>query len=315
MKEQHSRRQFLFASSALAASGLVLGNRTGGFAGEVSSSSPPAGFRSLFDGKTLAGWHAMPRVQGIPQAKGTKRQDADSLYQRALKSRGKWTVEDGIIVGGQDPPASGLGGYLVSDEAFGDFELLIDARPDWRVDTGVLVRTVPEGNVGFQVLLDHRPHGGIGGYYGNGLWGFHAWNYGFTGETGQDGRLVRLVAEKPSEPSQGNSTVPLDFAAPAEVFLRVWKLNDWNTFRIRSVGAVPHLTTWINGEKIAELDTAKMKAPGWDPQAALDKVGRTGHIALEVHSNGPTDKLGKDRWAPGAVCRWRNIFIKPLETK
>jgi len=27
--------------------------------------------------------------------------------------------------------------------------------------------------------------------------------------------------------------------------------------------------------------------------AALDKVGRTGHIALEVHSNGSTDKLGQ----------------------
>ena len=75
---------------------------------------------------------------------------------------------------------------------------------------------------------------------------------------------------------------------------------------------MPHLTTWINGEKIAELDTAKMKAPGWDPEAMLAKVGRTGHISLEVHSNGPGDALGKDRWAPGAVCRWRNIFIKPL---
>jgi hypothetical protein len=41
-------------------------------------------------------------------------------------------------------------------------------------------------------------------------------------------------------------------------------------------------------------------------------VGRAGHIALEVHSNRPSDWLGKDRWAPGAVCRWRNISIKTL---
>jgi len=280
----------------------------GFFLSARAEQSPPKGFRSLFDGKTLAGWHAMPRVQA-PKSPGGKLNPA---YERALKSRGRWTIQNGVLIGEQDPPASGLGGYLVSDEAFDDFELQIEARPDWRVDTGVLVRTVPEGNVGFQVLIDHRPHGGIGGYYGNGLGGFHAWTYGFTGETDPDGRLLRLVPEKPSEPAMGNQTVPLDFAAPAETFLRVWKLNDWNVFRIRSVGTVPHLTTWINGEKIAELDTAKMQASRWDAKAALDKVGRKGHIALEVHSNGPGDPLGKDRWAPGAVCRWRSIYIKPL---
>ena len=51
---------------------------------------------------------------------------------------------------------------------------------------------------------------------------------------------------------------------------------------------------------------------GWDSQEVLKKIERTGHIALEVHSNGPSDKLGKDRWAPGAVCRWRNISVKTL---
>ncbi len=288
MNTNQSRRQFLRASSALAA-GFVLSVHAEQF--------PPKEFRLLFDGKTLTGWRAVPRSQ----------------RERSLKSCGRWTVENGIIVGGQDPPGSGLGAYLVSEEAFDDFELLIEARPDWRVDTGILVRTAPEGNVGFQVLLDHRPHGGIGGYYGNGLGGFHAWAYGFTGETDSDSRLLRLIPEKPSEPAMGNQTVSLDFAAPAEAFLRVWKLNDWNLFRIRSVGAVPRFTTWINGEKIAELDTAKMKATRWDPTTLLDKVGRKGHIALEVHSNGPKDPIGKDRWAPGAVCRWRNIYIKPLK--
>lgn len=91
-----------------------------------------------------------------------------------------------------------------------------------------------------------------------------------------------------------------------------WKLNGWNRFRIRSIGAVPHLATRINGEKIAELDAARLRPSGWDPKVMLQKVGRTGHIALAVHSNGPTDALGQDRWAPGAVCLWRNILVKPL---
>jgi hypothetical protein len=304
-KYKTSRRQFLRDGTALVASGFVLGPGLDLFAGD----SPPEGFRSLFDGKTLAGWHPMPRAQAKP---GEKAAGTNSFNKRALNSRGRWTVRDGIIIGEQDPPGSGFGAYLVSDEAFADFELLIDAKPDWPVDTGVLVRTTPAGNVGFQVLLDHRPHGGIAGYFGNGLWNFHSWAYGFMAEKDKDGRLVRLIPQTASEPSRGNTTIPLDFVAPPETFLRVWNVDGWNQFRIRSVGALPRLTTWINGEKISELDTAKIQVPGYSPQAVLERIGRAGHISLEVHDNAPGDPLGKDRWAPGAVCRWRNIFIREL---
>jgi hypothetical protein len=250
----------------------------------------------LFDGVSLRGWTRKVRDPANP-------------------SLGQWRVEDGIIVGGQDPPGSGLGSYLVSDEAFGDFELQIDARPDWPADTGVLVRAAAEGNVGIQVLLDHRPHGGIGGYYGNSndLRGFRGWEYQVMGETDKDGRLVRMTTEKPNDPPEiMKRYVALDFMAPPEVFLRTWKVGDWNRFRIRCTGAPPHLTTWINGVKISELDTAKVKMPGFDVRKGLDRLGRNGHIALEVHNNGLSDKLGKDRWAPGAVCRWRNISIKTV---
>ena len=50
----------------------------------------------LFDGKTLDGWHKNP--QRIGHGTG-----------------GKWYVEDGAIVGEQDPPGSGNGGILLSD--------------------------------------------------------------------------------------------------------------------------------------------------------------------------------------------------------
>lgn len=284
MSRDFIRRRELIAWSPLLASFARTAPSQGG---------PPDsnGFRPLFDGVSLKGWKRQPRTLGQPGV-------------------GKWWVENGVLIGAQDPP--GVGSYLVTEETFGDFELQIEACPDWRADTGILVRTVPQGNVGFQVLLDHRPHGGIGGFYGNGLGNFHAWAYGFDGETDENGHLIRLVPTDPVEPVTGNHHVRLDFAAPPETFLRIWKLNGWNQFRIRSVGAVPHLTTWINGVKIAELDTAKMQSPRWNPEAALQKIGRTGHIALEVHSNGPKDPLGLDRWAPGAVCRWRNILVKIL---
>ena len=267
--------------------GLLFARYALNAAAQQTAGKNDEGFRPLFDGVSLKGWKAQTRSQ-------------------AQYSLGSWTVQDGVLIGGQNPP--GVGAYLVSDETFDDFELQIEARPDWPVDTGILVRTVPQGNVGIQVLLDHRPPGGIGGYYGNGLAGFHAYEYAFSAEKDKDGRLVRLIAEQPSEPT---SRVPLDFAAPVEIFLKTWKVGDWNQFRIRSVGAIPHLTTWINGEKISELDTAKIKLAGYDPKAMIDRIGRAGHIALEVHDN---DRMGSDRWGPGLVCRWRNISIKTLPT-
>lgn len=292
MRVLHSARDWASASRTISSfkrrefvlGGLLLK----ACASRLTGQSPhdEEGYRPLFDGSTLRGWTRHAKSQASP-------------------SLGKWVVADGVIVGGQDPP--GTGSYLVSDEAFDDFELVIEARPDWPADTGILVRTVPEGNIGIQVLLDHRPHGGIAGYYGNGLGGFHAYQFAFNANRDKAGRVTRLIPEAPSEPT---SRVPLDFAAPADVLMKVWKPGDWNRFRIRSVGALPYLTTWINGERISELDTAAIKLRNFDPKAMLERIGRSGHVALEVHNSDA--RMGKDRWAPGAVCRWRNIYVRTL---
>jgi Domain of Unknown Function (DUF1080) len=256
----------------------------------VQESDPSAGdFRPIFDGVSLTGWKPQPRKPG----------DANT---------GKWMVENGAILGGQDPVGSGMGAYLVSEEAFFNFELQLEARPDWPIDTGIYVRTVPAGNIGIQVLLDYRPLGGIGGYFGNGLGSFHAMEYGFIAEPGKDGnelRPERLIPVRPAEPTKH---VPLEFSASPQVFLRAWKMNDWNQFRIRCVGELPRLTTWINGEKISDFEVAKVQPPDFDPQAIAKLVGKPGHIAFEVHNNDAF--LGKLRWWPGALSRWRNIQIR-----
>ncbi len=283
MANEHGMRRREFCATAALLSSVAPAD---------SQESPNnEGFRPIFDGSSLKGWKAYPRKPG------------DS-------NTGRWTVENGVISGGQDPPGSGMGAYLVSEEAFFNFELQLEARPDWPIDTGIYVRTVPGGNIGIQVLLDHRPLGGIAGYFGNGLGSFHAMEYGFIGEPGKDGnecRPERLIPVRPAEPTKH---VPLEFAAPAATFLRAWKLNDWNHFRIRCVGAMPRLTTWINGEKISEFDVSKVQAPDFDPKAIAAVVGKPGHISFEVHNNDAF--LGKLRWWPGAVSRWRNITIKNL---
>jgi hypothetical protein len=104
----------------------------------------------LFDGETLTGWK---RHEGLP----------------GHGVAGKWYVEDGAVVGVQDPP--GQGGFLTTYRTFRDFELTLDTRIDWPFDSGVFLRVGPEGK-SHQVTLDYRDGGEIGGIYIPWLRGF-----------------------------------------------------------------------------------------------------------------------------------------------
>ena len=122
----------------------------------TAASLAPTGFQSLFDGQSLKGWAPKPRgpiarLPGLPQPKM-----AEDQLARIMANTGRWVVEDGAIIGGQEPSGSGLGAYLVSNATFRDFELELEARPDWRVDTGIMIRASAGGGVGIQVLCDHQ---------------------------------------------------------------------------------------------------------------------------------------------------------------
>lgn len=268
-------------------------------------------FIPIFDGKTLAGWHSVPRLP-VPRAPGLKGPDTTTeSYKRATKTSGKWTVEDGAITGRQDPPGCGYGGYFLSDGAYGDFELIFEARPDWPADTGILVRASDLGSQGFQILLDHRRSGNIGGVYGNGIGGFHGINYTLDAEYDEKGNPIGLKIEDPAttiEPMTPDKPALLEYGATGEQFLSIWKWDDWNEFRILVEGASPRITVHINGTKISEIDTSALKHPLYNPSEIRDLLGPKGHIAFEIHDNDPG--MGEARWAPNAACRWRNIRIR-----
>ena len=117
-----------------------------------TSAQPPAGFVSLFNGKDLTGWK---RHDGLPGE---------------TEPTGKWFVEDGAIVGIQDPP--GQGGFLSTDKTFRNFELLLETQIDWPFDSGVFLRVGPDGK-SHQVTLDYCDRGEIGGIY-------CPWTHGFV---------------------------------------------------------------------------------------------------------------------------------------
>ncbi|MFV0252608.1 MAG: DUF1080 domain-containing protein [Beutenbergiaceae bacterium] len=275
------------------------------------------GFTSLFDGATLAGWHSSPRHYGAVYPGGPQILEALDRFpadyqEHADAHPAVWAVEDAVIVGRQEPPGTGYGGYLISDREYGDFELRLEANPDWPADTGVMLRRRDTWE-GLQVLIDHRQSGSIGGFFGNGLGSFHAVPFALDAVRDEAGNAIGLRADDPATSVEPFSQAKRDMliqAADVDEFLAVWNWGDWNEFRIRCVGELPHTTVWINDLLVAEIDLASLQAPNFDAAAVLATLGRQGHIAFEVHDNDPM--LGKDRWAPEARCRWRNVRIKEL---
>ena len=80
----------------------------------------------LFDGATLDGWRAAPRLPVPGWPGGPEPEIGSARLEAAAGTVGRWTVEDGAIVGTQDPPGSGLGGYPVTEDRYADFELTFE---------------------------------------------------------------------------------------------------------------------------------------------------------------------------------------------
>ncbi|MEM0969231.1 MAG: family 16 glycoside hydrolase, partial [Verrucomicrobiota bacterium] len=230
--------------------------------------------RLLFDGMSLEGWHAIPRIYvprdetfaAMPSEKVKEEvfklfREGNPMMKARYENRGIWTIEEGAIVGKQ-VPGSTEGSYLMSDETFGDFELTLEARPDWPIDTGIMVRAHEIGTVGFQILLDTRPDGCLGGVFGNGIGQFKAMPYLVTGDEQPGFQVANL---RQSEADKGQF-IPEGSASFADFATR-WKVNDWNRIKIRCRGELPVIETWINDIPITRLDTAKLGDyhPSWDP--------------------------------------------------
>jgi hypothetical protein len=230
------------------------------FSGAAIAAADDSGFRPLFDGSSLAGWHVSAATT-----------HSAASFQR---SGGTWSVEDGAITGTQDLP--GNGGILISDESFGDLELVLEARVDFGVDSGIFLRS-SEAGAAYQVLVDYYPSGSIGGLYGEALGGDPSIkNFEFLDAPD---RIRLLPAAYPAP------------VAPA-AWPGFWHSDGWNEIRARIAGNPPRVTTWINGLRFLEYQDDRRRLPD------------RGAIALQVHGGG--DHRGE-------LVRYRNICVKTLD--
>ena len=152
-----SVRRILFFTSAIIALGMLA-------IGRAAEPSPPKGFRAIFNGRDLAGWHGL-NPHGIEKLTGEKKDEA--LAQQRADFPNHWTVENGELVN------DGHGPYATTDEELGDIELLIDYKTVPKADSGIYLRGAPQVQIWDPNQVydpnnpTRRPHLGSGGLFNN----------------------------------------------------------------------------------------------------------------------------------------------------
>ena len=259
---------------ALAAAGLTLLAGTAaaqaparvtkdGGANQLTRAERAAGWKLLFDGTSLGGWHGLG-WPAIPAA--------------------HWRVVDGAIekVATKEVPkgADGRavpGGDLISDATYGDFEL----SWQWKVTPGAnsgLKYNVSEelstSNGQPEVLRRQQTGGGAPPAVSHSALGFE---YQMIDDDGHpDGKLIK------------HKTGDLYDLIASNDRKRVRPVGEWNESRIVFRGN--HGEHWLNGEKVVEYD---LGTPAMADAIAASKYKvypwfgerRRGHIVLQDHQN------------------------------
>jgi hypothetical protein len=201
---------------------VVLG-ATGGAISPASAREPTTpvsqpegdGFVSIFDGRTLDGWHAVPRG-----------------------SESDWAVEDGAIVGRGS--ADRLAYLVWKDEHLRDFDLELAYRLPGKGNTGVEIRSRPDrtGKRPFEGYHADIGHVGIGPHI------LGAWDFHFAKRKELPCPLgTRLVIDEDGKPhaSKIRDALTVEDIRP----------RDWNHVRIIARGN--HFQFFINGKLASEF--------------------------------------------------------------
>lgn len=228
----------------------------------TTGSAAEGPWRPLFNGTSLQGWHV----------------SAKTGHSRASNQQtgGRWVVEDGAIVGSQDIP--GNGGIILTDESFGDFEVSLEMRNDFGLDSGLFLRSTEDGTA-YQAMIDYHGSGNLMGLYGEGRLGAKPSlaNFQF------DGDVTRIRIR---------TNAPVPFPVLPDAWPSFWRHGQWNELRARVVANPPTITTWINGVKIMEWTEPTKRHPDAGP------------IALQVHGGGNHTNT---------FVRYRNIRIRAIQ--
>ncbi len=172
------------------------------------------GFVSIFDGKTLKGWEALP-----------------------AKTAPAWAVKDGMIVGDGD---KGQGYLTFENREIADLEIKLSYRFPGNGNSGISIRAREDNTHKRHFQCYHADFGHVGiGKKVLGAWDFHT-----PGRKEHDCfRGDRLVIDANDKPKK----TPIEGAATAEDINK----GDWNTVHVIAKGN--NFKFFINGKLSSEF--------------------------------------------------------------
>jgi hypothetical protein len=162
---------------------------------------PPEGFKAIFNGKDLSGWHGMPHFDPRVLAKMSDEERKAKIDEWTADAKKHWTVENGELVN------DGHGAYMTTDVEYGDIELMIEYKTVAKADSGIYMRATPQVQI-----WDYTKEGGkwnIGADKGSGgLW---------NNSAGAPGKDPLVLADKPF--GEWNSVRIIQIGARTTVYL------------------------------------------------------------------------------------------------
>lgn len=163
----------------------------------------------------------------------------------------------------------GQGGIILTDKKYTDFELYLELKGHPGTNGGIFLRSSESGSA-YQIEIAGDGEPGTGDLMGE---------------------MLRVTT-----------------AAKAEKLEQVWKKGEWNSFRLRFIGAKPKATLWINGVQMWEVQAVRNDLIADSP---------SGMIAFQLHWSATLSPVPGGRccdysWRPDASHAFRNIAIKEL---
>ncbi|WP_233632691.1 DUF1080 domain-containing protein [Parapedobacter sp. ISTM3] len=192
---------------------------------------------SLFDGQSLAGWHGFNKGDAVVD---------------------NWIVEDGVLTCLGKTGGADIGGDIVTDASFGNFEL----EWEWKISEG--------GNSGlmYHVVEDQK--------------------YKAPYETGPEYQLIDDIGFPGTLENwqQAGANYAMNPADNAKKELN--PVGEWNSSKI--VYNNGHVEHWLNGQKIVEFQEG---TPEWNKEKTEGKwkdfpdykIANKGKVALQDHGD------------------------------
>lgn len=199
----------------------------------VSTAQVPRGFKSIFNGKNLKGWHI-----------------SRTTHQGTTPD---FRVEEKVLVVTQNP--YGQGGVLLTDKKYKNFELYLETKIDSLTNGGIFIRS-SESGIAYQVELDETSKG-TGNLLGERIqvskgaqctdrakvWKANAWN----------SFRIRMVGDVPQITLWINGVQMWDVTQPKNDFIAgatsgmIGLQSHWTTLYSPSVTEWNGLTLWAPG--------------------------------------------------------------------